>query len=180
MTRYELAILCGFLAAFQSCACAPDYAVEAVAIQGNASSDNDCVTASVLLERAENMRATASVVTRLNMCADSLQREFTLTLDAHQVTVLASLRFELINEARWKIIRLEVRGLAPGLELSLLIPTLRADGSQLQLMLNGAPFELARDAVEARVELARDEATEIGIRTEERLEVKTKAAELSR
>jgi hypothetical protein len=96
------------------------------------------------------------------------------------VTVLASLRFELINEARWKIIRLEVRGLAPGLELSLLIPTLRADGSQLQLMLNGAPFELARDAVEARVELARDEATEIGIRTEERLEVKTKAAELSR
>jgi hypothetical protein len=46
-------------------------------------------------------------------------------------------------------------------------------------MVNGAPFELARDAVEARVELARDEATEIAIRAEERLEVKTKAAELS-
>ena len=101
MTRYELGILCSFLAAFPVCGCAPESAVEAVAMLGNASSDDDCVTASVLLERAENMRATASAVTRLNMCADSLQREFTVTLDAREVTVLASLRFELINEASW-------------------------------------------------------------------------------
>ena len=170
MNRSRIGFLCVFLvvllAVLHASSCAP-------------TSNAQAFAAELLLEHSNARRGGARAVTLLTIGTETGEREFTLALDAHQVTVLATQREERIDASAWIIIRLEVRGLAPGLELPLVLPTLRADGSQLQLMVNGAPFELARDAVEARVELARDEATEIAIRAEERLEVKTKAAELS-
>lgn len=72
--------------------------------------------------------------------------------------------FREVGGAREWSRRFTVDGLAPGFEVDVRVPLFDGAGRELALLVNGAPYHVEPGFLEARIPLARDEATEIVVR----------------
>lgn len=67
------------------------------------------------------------------------------------------------GEGAW-VRRFTASGVRSGLDIVVRVPVVAPDGGALEILVNGAPLEVERGTLEARVPLARDESTLIRVR----------------
>ncbi len=99
-----------------------------------------------------------------SVSSDGVRRqEFSVNFESQLVTVIVTEWTESHDGEQWQHARCALTGLTSGLEVVARMPTRTRDGSQRRIEVNGAQLEVSRDALDAAITLARDEATDIAL-----------------